>query len=284
MYRFFVREDLDDALRAELGRRLAESGYDIGRFLAMLFASRDFYAPESMGTRIKSPVELLVSTYRRLGQKEIPGIPDFNVVSGALGQRLFHPPTVAGWAEGRAWITPSLLQARGNFVLDVAFPDITFVAPDRYPTLTPNIVAVHQRLRDGASISAATRPPGVDGGEMAAANALADRDEAFNTRYGSYRGWQMAIERVEPIPRSTARLRLAQSVLDADLETPEAVVAYFEQRFFSVPLDDGTRARLADFLADQLGTRDIVAARSFLEEPLRVLLHLMLSLPEYQLG
>jgi hypothetical protein len=30
------------------------------------------------------------------------------------------------------------------------------------------------------------------GGDMAQSNALADRDEAFNTRLGSMRGWQMA--------------------------------------------------------------------------------------------
>ena len=50
---------------------------------------------------------------------------------------------------------------------------------------------------------------------MAASNLLADRDEAFNTRYGSYRGWQMAIERVKPIPRHTARLDLTSMVMAA---------------------------------------------------------------------
>ena len=35
---------------------------------------------------------------------------------------------------------------------------------------------------------------------MAESNQLADRDEDFNTRYGSFRGWQMAIQRVKPIP------------------------------------------------------------------------------------
>ena len=43
------------------------------------------------------------------------------------------------------------------------------------------------------SVSQATKPTGMMGGEMAQSNALADRDEAFNTRLGSMRGWQMAI-------------------------------------------------------------------------------------------
>jgi len=284
LYRYFVREDLDEKLNKELGRRFKQLNYEIAPYVAMLFSSRDFYA--SAGTRIKPPVELVVSTYRKLGLTEVPGIPDFNLVTGGLGQRLLHPPTVAGWSSGRSWITPGMLFERGNFVLDVVFPDIGFVAPDRYPTLTPNILSVHERLRSGMDITNATRPAGVntESSAMAASNLLADRDEAFNTRYGSYRGWQMAIERVKPIVRSTARLDLSGDVVKAELATPAEVVDYLAGRFLSVSLDPTTRLELAEFLVDALGTTDIASASTYLEEPLRVLLHLMLSLPEYQLG
>jgi hypothetical protein len=284
LYRYFVREELDPSLQRELGRRLKGMNYEITPFMTLLFASRDFHA--SAGTRIKPPVELVVSTYRKLGLVDLPGIPDFNVVTGGLGQRLLHPPTVAGWSGGRSWITPGLLFERGNFVLDVVFPDIGFIPPDRYPTLTPNILAVHERLRGGMDITNATRPAGVDAedGMMAASNLLADRDEAFNTRYGSYRGWQMAIEAVKPIERDTARLDLTGMVLEAGVETPLEAVDFLAGRFFSVALDRRTRSELAEFLTDQVGTTDLVAAATYLEEPLRVLLHLMLSLPEYQLG
>ncbi len=286
LYRQFVRDDLDPELASELGRRLAAMNYDLATYMTLLLRSHEFYSPKAIGSHIKSPVELVVSTYRKLGLTEVPGVPDFNVVTGALGQRLMHPPTVAGWGGGRSWITPSLLFERGNFVLDVVFPDIAFVPPDRYPSYGSPIIEVQARLRAGHSISSATRPPGSDGEQdtMAASNLLADRDEAFNTRYGSYRGWQMAIERVQPIPRRTAHLQLARTVLEAGATTPAEVVSHFEQRLFSVPLDAPTRADLAAFLERDLGTADIRAAATFLEEPLRVLLHLMLSLPEYQLG
>ena len=36
---------------------------------------------------------------------------------------------------------------------------------------------------------------------MMRSNMMADRDEDFNTRYGSYRGWQMAVSKVKPIKR-----------------------------------------------------------------------------------
>ena len=286
LYRYFVRQDLDHDLQVRLGASFKSLDYDLAAFLEMLFLSKDFYAPASIGTRIKGPVELVVSTYRKVGLKRIPGVPDFNVTTGSLGQRLMHPPTVAGWSHGRSWITPSLLFERGNFVLDMVFPDIAFVPPDRYPSYGAQIVTVHKRLRQGMDISSATKPEGVATSSemMAASNLLADRDEAFNTRYGSYRGWQMAIERVKPISRHTARLDLTTQVLQAKLKTPHEVVDYFVERFFSVELDAETLELLATFFESELGTDDVESAASYLEEPLRMLLHAILSRPEYQLG
>ena len=283
LYRYFVAADLSPAGAAQLGRLLVSKEYLVDEFLRTLLTSRAFYA--SRAQHIKSPVELVISTYKKLGLTQVPGIPDFNYTTDALGQRLLYPPTVAGWSQGRSWITPSLLFERANFVLDVAFPDIGFIAPDRYPMLTPEIVNVQDRLRSGMNIATATKPTNMQqGGEMAQSNLMADRDEAFNTRYGSMRGWQMAIERVLPIPRHTARLNLAQEVTAAALATPAEVVEFFEARFFSVSLSPGVRETLTDFLRDELGTTDIPAAASYLEEPLRKLLHLMLSRPEYQLS
>jgi uncharacterized protein (DUF1800 family) len=284
LYRFFVSEDMKPAVQAQLGQRLRSLDYELRPFLTELFLSRDFYA--TAGDRIKPPVELVISTYRKLALGQVPGIPDFNQVTDSLGQRLLHPPTVAGWAGGRSWITPGLLFERGNFVLDVVFPDIAFIAPDRYPTRTPNILPVHEGLRAGKTISQATLPPGMEsGGEMmAASNLMADRDEAFNTRYGSYRGWQMAIERVQPIPRHTARLDLTAMVLGGGAQTTQDAVTLLVQRFFSVAPDPAIQGELAAFLRNSLGTDDLQAAASYLEEPLRTLLHLLMSQPEYQLG
>ncbi len=283
LYRYFVREELSPRFQAELGQKLQALDYQVGDFLEMLFTSKDFYASISQGSRIKGPVELVISTYKKMGLTQVPGTPDFNLVTGGLGQRLLHPPTVAGWSHGRSWITPSLLFERGNFVLDLVFPDISFIPPDRYPSYGSEIVNVHKRLRSGLDISNATKPSGTSG-EMAASNMLADADEAFNTRYGSYRGWQMAIERVLPIPRHTARLQLTEQVLAAKLTSPEQVVSNWVERYFLVAPSAQTQAQLAQALAETLGTTDLQAAASYLEEPLRNLLHLLLSLPEYQLG
>lgn len=284
LYRFFVRQQISPALQAELGNVLRDADYDVASFLETLFLSRDFYSPASVGTHIKSPVELAVSTYRKLGLNDAPGVPDFNRATGALGQTLLRPPTVAGWGEGQSWITPGLLLERGNFARDVLFPDINFIPFDRYNP-SGEIRSVADRIRQGMDITNATQPSGVGDGQMLAeSNMMADRDEDFNTRYGSFRGWQMAIQRVKPLSRHTAQLDLSAMVMNAGLQSSEEVVDYFIDRFMRVPPALESRAMLVNFLTQQLGTSDIARAETYMEDALRMTLHLIMSQPEYQLA
>jgi hypothetical protein len=289
IYRYFVRDDMSRPFQERLGAIFRDNNYEIAPLLRTIFLSKDFYSPPSLGTRIKGPVELVVSTYRKLGLKELPGIPDFNAASGELGQVLLNPPTVAGWAQGRAWITPGTLLARGNFARQVVFPDtIDFVDPNFDPG--QEIRRVNNRILAGLDITAATmdKPAGdasgsAMSGEKAMANVLANGEE-FNTRYGSLKGWQEATRKIKPILRAPAEFSLADMVLSAQTKTTEDVVDLLLKRFLSVPPDGEARAILIAFLDEQLGTSDIARAATYLEEPLRSLVHLILSMPEYQLG
>jgi len=281
IYRYFVRQELSPELQKQLGAVLRDNHYEITPLLETIFRSRDFYSPASVGTQIKSPVQLAVSTFRKLGLTSVPGVPDFNSATSALGQQLFSPPTVAGWAGGQSWITPGLLLERGNFARDLLFPDINFLPPDRY-TNSGEIRRVADRIRQGLDISSATKDDTKS--DMAESNKIADRDEDFNTRYGSFRGWQMAIERVKAIPRDTAPVNLSCMVLDAKLQSTTQVVDFLIRRFMRVPPSDGRRQELVSFLNKELGTTDISVARTYLEDPLRLVLHLIMSQPEYQLG
>ena len=281
LYRYFVREELSPELQAQLGNVLREQNYALKPLLKTIFLSRDFYSPESVGAHIKSPVELVVSTYKKLALKEIPGVPDFNETTASFGQQLFQPPTVAGWAQGRSWITPGLLLSRGNFVYEVLFPNINFIPHDRYPA-DPLIRDVSDRIAQGFDISSATVPD--TGAMMAMSNLMADRDEDFNTRYGSYKGWQMALQKVKPIPRTTADVDLSAMVLDSGATTTEQAVDYLLQRFLRVPVDADYRRELIATLDLELGTSNLQEARTYIEEPLRMVVHLIMSAPEYQLG
>jgi len=282
IYRNFVRQDLSPELQKQLGAVLRDSHYEITPLLEKIFLSRDFYSPASVGTEIKGPVEFVVSTYHKLGLKSIPGVPDFNLVTGGLGQQLFSPPTVAGWAGGQSWITPGLLLERGNFARDVLFPDISFLPPDRY-TGGGEVRRVAERIREGMDITTATMDDNKSG-VRAESNLNADRDEEFNTRYGSFRGSQLAIERVKAIPRDTAQINLSQMVMKENLKDTKQVVDYFIHRFMRVPPSDNARDKLVAFLTKDLGTSDIATAQTYMEDSLRLVLHLIMSQPEYQLG
>ena len=277
LYRFFARDELTDELRAELGMILKERDYELEPLLTRIFLSRDFYSPPSVATQIKSPVQLVVSTYRKLGLQELPTIPDFNQLTAGLGQTLFNPPNVAGWAGGRAWITPGSLLQRGNVFRFILFAEAdSFRPPDRR---VPGIYAhVARRLEAGMNITAATQEGDAE------SSLLADRDEDYNTRYGGYVGYVMAFEKLTPILRRTPNLDLARLVTDAGATEAEAAVDHFVARFLRVELAAEDRAVLVEFLESELGGHRIERGDAQAEAALRSLLYLVLSTPEYQLA
>jgi hypothetical protein len=98
------------------------------------------------------------------------------------------------------------------------------------------------------------------------------------------KGWQEATRKIKPILRAPAQFSLTDIVLSARAKTTEDAVDLLLRRFISLPVDSEARAILVAFLDEQLGTSDIARAATYLEEPLRSLVHLILSMPEYQLG
>jgi hypothetical protein len=276
LYRYFVRDEAAGAVKAELGRTLRSNGYRLKPLLKQIFLSKDFYSPASVATQIKSPVHLVVSTYKKLGLSEVPTIPDFGRMTGGLGQTLFEPPNVAGWAGGRTWITPSTLLQRGNLFREVLFPDVVnFRAPDRMMSATD--ARVGERLAQGMNITEATREGDAE------SNKMVDRDEDYNTRYGGYAGYQLAFKRTKLIPRQPAEISVTAIVKASGADTVEEVVDALSHRFLRVALAEKDRTVLVDFLKGRLGTSSVLASDK-LEESLRELLYLVLSTPEYQLG
>ena len=276
LYRYFVRDEISSDVKADLGRSFRASGYQIKPLMRRMLLAKDFYSTPSVATQIKSPVHLVVSTYKKMGLREIPTIPDFGRMTGGLGQTLFEPPNVAGWAGGRTWITPATLLQRGNLFRDVMFPDVkSFRPPDRAMSATDTRVG--ERLAQGMNITEATREGDAE------SNKMVDRDEDYNTRYGGYAGNLLAFKRTKLIPRQSAGINLTAMVTAAGADTADKVVDHFARRFLSVPLAEKDRALLVGFLRDKLGS-STVKPGDVLESSLRELLYLVLSTPEYQLG
>jgi hypothetical protein len=277
LYRFFVRDQLSPDFAERLGDLLRDNSYEIAPFLTAIFLSEDFYSEASVGTHIKSPTELLVSTYRKLGLSELPGIPDPHTVCKTLGQVLLYPPTVAGWGEGRSWITPGLLYERANFAREVMFPNIIeFRDPNHNPG--GEVRRVNRNIIAGMEITAATLE------DDAAPSSTAGIQETFNTRYASLMGYSEALRKLKPLPRAAAQFSLSDIVRDAGARTAAEAVDVLLGQLLRVPLAPPARQALVTTLTEQLGTADLSQAETYLEHPLRSVAHLIMSSPQFQLA
>jgi len=265
IYRYFVRDDISPAVTAELGRGFKASGFELKPLLRRIFLSKDFYSAPSTASQIKSPVVLVISTYRKMGLRTLPTIPDFGRLTSSLGQTLFDPPNVAGWAGGRTWITPATLMQRGNLFRDVLFADAKgFRAPDRLMPFT--YARVGENIARGMNITEATK----EGTGDAESNAQVDRDEDYNTRYASYRGYLVAFERTKPIPRHVLDVSLTAMLAAAHADTAEAAVDTLAKRFLSVPLPAKDRAAFVEFFRGKS-----IASEKDLQEGLRLFIQAM---------
>ncbi len=134
LYRHFVADVPDfkllSAPQGVVVKRLAEmlraGGYALRPVLKTLFASRHFYDDSVVGNMIKSPVQLAVGTVRTL-RTPVRNMDVLSNAMGLMGQRLFDPPTVAGWDGGPTWINSSTLFVRQNLCVYL----LTGVQPGR---------------------------------------------------------------------------------------------------------------------------------------------------------
>ncbi len=122
LYKFFVADIPTDvkALKGpartvvrKMSTMLQQQHYELKPVIRRLFLSRHFYDPSVMGTKIKSPAELVVGSIRSLNAppRNISIIAD---AMDRMGQSVFLPPSVKGWDGGRSWINTSTLFVRQN--------------------------------------------------------------------------------------------------------------------------------------------------------------------------
>ncbi|GJM18671.1 MAG: hypothetical protein DHS20C14_08840 [Phycisphaeraceae bacterium] len=122
MYRFFCREvptdprEMDADARAavdDLANTMLRERYEIRPVLRRLLLSEHFYSDAVVGEQIKSPATLVVGAVRSLGTPT-RDVATLVAALDAMGQALFQPPSVKGWAGGRSWISTSTLYTRQN--------------------------------------------------------------------------------------------------------------------------------------------------------------------------
>lgn len=115
IYKYFVNQRINEKRINNLANYFYKNDYDIGKLMQKIFTSSWFYDNENIGSKIKSPIDLLVGIIKTF-DVDFKGKKAILFYEKALGQILFNPPNVAGWADGKAWIDNSTLMTRLNFV------------------------------------------------------------------------------------------------------------------------------------------------------------------------
>ncbi len=119
LVRFFITEQhpLTAELLAPLAEQLRQDELQIEPTVRRLLASNLFHSSWSLEGRIRAPVELALVLLRETGATT-----NFHALAGrleTLGQSLFFPPNVKGWAGGTTWINTASLLARQRLTVDL---------------------------------------------------------------------------------------------------------------------------------------------------------------------
>lgn len=144
-YKFFVNENIVDKKRVDfLAERFYQGNYDIKSLLKDIFTSDWFYDNKNIGSKIKSPIELLVGI-RRILPVTFENPEAQLLLQRVLGQILFYPPNVAGWPGGKNWIDSSTLMFRLRIPQLLANADEFSVKPKDMPD---DMLENYKQLKD----------------------------------------------------------------------------------------------------------------------------------------
>jgi uncharacterized protein (DUF1800 family) len=134
LYKFFVNETAapDPALISAMANSYLGNNYNIKSVLRTLFQSSQFRSTANFHQRYSWPVEYVVRAIKETGWT------GFSVNSAMtpltnMGQQLYEPPDVNGWATGPEWISTSSMLARMNFSAALAQNQRFNLARDAQP-------------------------------------------------------------------------------------------------------------------------------------------------------
>ncbi|WP_165423719.1 DUF1800 domain-containing protein [Ktedonosporobacter rubrisoli] len=117
LFTFFAYENPSETDLQPLVDTYTKSNHNIGAVMRALLLSPQFSSPKAYHSRIKSPTEFVVGTYRALGR---PGDGnELGRMTAGMGQTLFDPPNVAGWPGDKIsslWLNSGTWLARLNYI------------------------------------------------------------------------------------------------------------------------------------------------------------------------
>ena len=117
LFRFFVYDNPEEATITRFADIYTKSGFNIKELVRQLLLSSEFRSDRAYKTLIKSPLEYVIGVLRTLSARvyDVQVWKTFNWALEAMGQVVYDPPNVAGWAGGTTWINSSTYLSRANF-------------------------------------------------------------------------------------------------------------------------------------------------------------------------
>ena len=111
LYKEFICATPDVAFIKQMASLLISSNYEIRPVLAFMFKSDHFFDARFIGSKIKSPVDVVIGTLKAFRTAN----PDAVYLADTLRQlqqTLFNPPNVRGWEGQRKWISSATFPVR----------------------------------------------------------------------------------------------------------------------------------------------------------------------------
>jgi uncharacterized protein (DUF1800 family) len=115
LYSWFISEteQPDENIISPLTDSFAKD-YDVLKLVETMLRSNLFFSKMAYRRRIKSPVEFAIGIIKAM-EGMVSTTQLANDLAG-LGQNLYNPPTIKGWAGGKHWINSTAVVARLNLV------------------------------------------------------------------------------------------------------------------------------------------------------------------------
>ncbi|HSP70287.1 MAG TPA: DUF1800 domain-containing protein, partial [Bryobacteraceae bacterium] len=116
----FVADDPPPALIDRMARTFRDSDGDIRAVLSAMLESKEFFSEGAFRSKVKTPLELVVSAVRATGAEVSFTIPLATQIA-QLGQPLYRKIEPTGYSSANAeWVNSAALLARMNFALALA--------------------------------------------------------------------------------------------------------------------------------------------------------------------
>jgi uncharacterized protein (DUF1800 family) len=143
--RFVADEPPDGCVDAAVAA-WQRTGGDIRAVLRAIFTSPDFWTPQAVGNKVKTPFEFVVSAVRA-ANVEPDDTPRFAQLVARLGEPLYQQPAPTGYAETEShWVNSGALLARMNAAMMIARESTEIPANDDHARL---IDAIDQQVLAG---------------------------------------------------------------------------------------------------------------------------------------